>query len=162
MEGPSALTPVRIHQATGVARTTIYRHWPTPADIVDAIMGRAIARMELDELTGDLAGDLALAVGTLTFRFQNRPVAAFFRATLELDDGTGSPSKSEVYIAGLVEPVRDVIAGAVSAGQLSGDVDTLTSTLCGPLLLDHLLLNKPVVEAEVARRTEQFLKDHAR
>lgn len=160
--GPSALTPVRIHQETGVARTTIYRHWPTPAHIVDAVMGRAIARSELDELTGDLPHDLAVAVGTLTFRFEHRPVAAFYRATLELDDGVGLPTKSQVYIAGLIEPVRDVIAGAVAAGSLRGDIDELTSILCGPLLLDHLLLDKPVDGVDVSALVEQFLESYSR
>ncbi|MEM7321515.1 MAG: TetR/AcrR family transcriptional regulator [Actinomycetota bacterium] len=159
-EGPAALTPVRIHQETGVARTTIYRHWPSAEHIVDDIMIRAIARVELDELTGDLAEDLATAVGTLTFRFENRPVAAFYRATLALDDPAISPTKSQTYIGGLIEPVRDVITSGVAAGQLRGDVDQLTASLCGPLLLDHLLLGRPVDAQAVSDGIDRFLANH--
>lgn len=156
-EGPAGLTPVRIHQETGVARTTVYRHWPTPAHIVDAIMVKAIARHELDRLSGVTVDDLPVAVATLTDRFQHRPVAAFYRATLEVGDPDEHPTRSERYIAGLIAPVADVVADGVATGQLLGDPDGLTSTLCGPLLLDHLLLGRPVDLDAVDRRVQEFL-----
>ncbi len=156
-EGPAALTPVRIHQETGVARTTIYRHWPTSAEIVDAIMVTAIARHELDQLNGQLEHDLRIAVATLTDRFQHRPVAAFYRATLEVGDPGERPTRSERYIAGLIEPVADVVRAGVERGELTGDPEHLTSELCGPLLLDHLLLGRPVDLASVERRVTAFL-----
>ena len=156
-EGPAGLTPVRIHQETGVARTTVYRHWPTPSHIVDAIMTQATARHELELLTGDVEHDLPIAVATLTDRFQHRPVAAFFRATLELADPDERPTRSQRYISGLIAPVADVVTDAVARGQLDGDPEVLTSTLCGPLLLDHLLLGRPVDPEAVERRVADLL-----
>lgn len=161
-EGPAELTPVRIHRETGVARTTVYRHWPTPTQIVEEIMGRAVARDERDSLTGELAHDLRVAIGTLTFRFENRPVGAFYRATLEHGDPDETPSMSERYIAGLTDPVRDVIAASVERGEIVGDVEELTSALCGPLLLDHLLLARPVDHDAIEARIERILREHAR
>ncbi|MEL6985976.1 MAG: TetR/AcrR family transcriptional regulator [Actinomycetota bacterium] len=160
-EGPVGLTPVRIHQETGVARTTVYRHWPTSAHIVDAIMTRAIARHELDQLTGVTAHDLPVAVATLTDRFQHRPVAAFYRATLEVGDPDERPTRSERYIEGLIAPVADVVADGVASGQLRGDAASLTSSLCGPLLLDHLLLGRPVDLDAIGQRVDEFLARHS-
>lgn len=161
-EGPAELTPVRIHRETGVARTTVYRHWPTPREIVEEILGRAVARDELDSLTGDLEHDLRIAVGTLTFRFENRPVGAFYRATLAHGDTDETPSMSERYIAGLTDPVRDVVAAAVERGDLRGDAEEITGAICGPLLLDHLLLGRPVDHAAVDARVGRILREAAR
>ena len=161
-EGPHEVTPVRIHAETGIARTTIYRHWPTPEHLISDILERAVARHELDDLTGELDADLATAVGTMTFRFQNRPVRALFRGTLaagSTDDAHDAPM-SERYIEGFTAPVRDVITRAVENGELDGDPEELTSTLCGPILFDHLLLGRPVDEGACRRRTDEFLARH--
>lgn len=157
-EGPSSLTPMRLHRETGIARTTVYRHWPTSRHIVEDVMTFAIARHELDDLTGELDHDLPIAVATLTYRFEHRPVSAFYRAALSVDADDEDPPLSRRYIAGLVAPVRDVLATALGDGRLSGDVDELTSELCGPLLLDHLLLGRPVDQASVASSIERFLR----
>ena len=78
--------------------------------IVEDILTQATARHEIDELTGELAHDLPLAAATLTFRFEHRPVAALYRATLAVGDLDESPTLAERYVAGLIAPVRDVIA----------------------------------------------------
>ncbi|MEM7274302.1 MAG: TetR/AcrR family transcriptional regulator [Actinomycetota bacterium] len=183
-DGPAGLTPVKLHRETGVARTTIYRHWPNPAAIVGDILAGAVARWELDDLVGDVVEDLPIAVATLTFRFEHRPVADFYRATLhhggddpETGDGDVDdeviagpsdhhaplPAMSRRYIEGLLAPVADVVAAAIDRGQLAAEpsaVPALTSELCGPLLLDHLLLGKPVDHEAVAARVRAFLDRH--
>lgn len=159
-EGPAAVTPVRLHRETGVARTTVYRHWPTTDHILRDILTRAIARHELEDLTGELGHDLRRAIRTLTDRFEHRPVRVFYRATLETEPGAGDDQPTDQrYIEGLVAPVRDVLATACERGELAGDVDEMTSRLCGPLMLDHLLLDKPVDHATVDQRIDEFLAD---
>ncbi|MEM7094992.1 MAG: TetR/AcrR family transcriptional regulator [Actinomycetota bacterium] len=158
-EGPAAVTPVRLHRETGVARTTVYRHWPTPDHVLRDILTQAIARHELGDLTGDLDHDLRRAVRTLTDRFENRPVRTFFRATLETEpESPNARPVDQQYIEGLVAPVRDVLQGAIDRGEITGDAEALTSRLCGPLLLDHLLLDRAVDRASVERRTTDFLE----
>lgn len=161
-EGPQEVTPVRIHAETGIARTTIYRHWPTPEHVIGAILERAVARHELDELTGELDADLRTAVATITYRFENRPVLALFRGTLALapDADDDRPSMSQRYITGLSAPVRDVLAAAIENGELHGDADELTSELCGPVFFDQLLHGQPVDEHLVERRIVAFLATH--
>ncbi len=142
-EGPAALTPVRIHRETGVARTTVYRHWPTPASIVEAVLAVATARRELDDLTGELEPDLLIAVETITFRLANRPVRRFYDACRLHGDPDESPTMSERYMAGLIAPVTDVVAAAVDRGELrSDDVAALTAEICGPLILRSVLLGE--------------------
>ena len=162
-EGPGALTPLRIHQVSGVARTTVYRHWPTPASIVEAILARAIARDELDDLNGELEHDLHVAVGSLVFRLGNRPVRLFYDAIrLHVDPDRDEPL-SERYIRGLIAPVRDVVAAAIDRGDLSADadaVDGLVSQLCGPLVLDHVLLGRAPAATATEDAVARFLARH--
>lgn len=159
-EGPAALTPVRIHQESGVARTTVYRHWPTPVHIVEALMPRAIARDEIDQITGDLDHDLPIAVASLVFRLEHRPVHVLYDALRHHGDPTEEPTMSERYIAGLIAPVRDVLADAIERGDIDreteGELDDLTSAICGPLILDHLLLGRPVPAAATDDAVDRF------
>lgn len=157
-EGPASLTPVRIHQESGVARTTIYRNWPTPAHIVEAILSRAVARDEIDKLTGDFEHDLRVAVDSVVFRLGNRPVRLFYDALRLHGDQDESPSISERYIHGLTAPVRDVLTSAIDRGSLdaASDAEALTSQICGPLLFDHMLLGRPVEAGTTEQAIERF------
>ena len=163
-EGPGALTPLRIHQMSGVARTTVYRHWPTPAAIVEAILDRAIARDELEHLNGEFEHDLGVAVGSLVFRLGNRPVRLFYDAIrLHVDPDRDEPV-SEHYVRGLVAPVRDVLVAAIDRGNLpasASDVDALVSELCGPLLLDYVFLGRPLAATATEDAVAQFLARHS-
>ncbi len=154
-EGPEALTPTRLHQETGVARTTIYRHWPTPAALVEVILARATERVDLDRLTGDLAHDLEVALSTITDRFAHRPVRALYRAMRS--HGTDEEPLARRYLEGLVAPVRDVISAAVDAGDLVGDVDDLTAELCGPLFFRYLLMGDELAADAAASAVAAFL-----
>lgn len=160
-EGPAALTPVRIHKETGVARTTVYRHWPTPRHLLLGILRPATRRHEVDSLVGEVEADLHTAVATLTTRFETRPVRAFHDGLRVHDDGDESPRLSERYIQGLIAPARDVIATSIERGELQpGDIDQLVLELCGPLLAKFMLLGQPIEAAETKAAIANFLQRH--
>ena len=118
-EGITALTPTRLHAETGVARTTIYRHWPNPASVVaDIVAGTAQRRNEAAP-TGDISADLIVAVEALTFRLRHRPVAALLVALRagEAQLGPEAPSATD-YVNALLEPIREVIAHGIDRGAL--------------------------------------------
>lgn len=162
-EGPAALTPVRIHRETGVARTTVYRHWPTPASIVEAVLAVATARHELDDLTGEFEPDLLLAVETITFRLANRPVRAFFDACRLHGDPDESPTMSERYMAGLIAPVTGVVTAAADRGVLqSADVAALTAEICGPLILRSVMLGEDLAPDAGRQVVQAFLDKYQR
>ena len=160
-EGGAALTPTRLHQETGVSRATIYRNFPEPADLIEIMLARATELPPDDCWTGDLPADLHRAVETLRFRFEHRPARAFFAATLEY--GRTSPQvaeTSERFVAGILEPIRRVVAAAVDAGELSGDVDDLVSEVAGPLMLEHVIQGRSVSERRAREVVDSFLRHH--
>ncbi|WP_067568511.1 TetR-like C-terminal domain-containing protein [Nocardia acidivorans] len=139
-EGAAALTPQRLHGITGVARTTIYRHWPAPKDFLAALI--AVAPHPSPEPTGDAVADLHAQVDLLCDRLRDKPVGAFLRALV-----TASATDPECvalrqrYVLDLLEPFR---ASALAAGITDAAVVEETAmTIVAPLLVDALLLDRP-------------------
>ncbi|WP_067720869.1 TetR-like C-terminal domain-containing protein [Nocardia yamanashiensis] len=140
-EGATALTPQRLHAATGIARTTIYRHWPTPRDVLAALI--AVAPHEPIRTTGDVSADLHTEVDLLCDRLRDKPVAAFLRALVTAS--SADPECAELrrrYVSDLLEPFRTALrADGVSD---AARIEELAAAVVAPLLLDVLLLDRPV------------------
>ena len=162
-EGIAALTPSRLHQETGVARTTIYRHWPAPGDLVADLLAGATRRDDVGTYTGDLDHDLRVAVGTLTFRFANRPLRAMLGALVGIDrHSEHAASVGEEHVQGLLAPIREVLAAGLESGSLVTQVslDELVAELAGPLMLRHVFLGQDLPDAQVEGLIVRFLREH--
>ena len=154
-EGGTALTPLRLHQATGVSRSTIYRHWATPTEVLAALI--EVAPGEVREPSGDLAADLHAEVDLLCDRLRDRPVAAFLRALLAMADvDEDAVALRHRYVDDLVAPFRSMLAQA----DLSEDKrDDVLNWVVAPLLVDALLLDRPVGRERAHRAVDQSLAD---
>ena len=160
-DGLAAITPSRIFQMTGVARTTVYRHWPSPDDMVRDIVRHATARHDAGDYVGELAADLATALRTITFRFANRPVRALLAALIDADrrrDPADDPA-APAYVAGLVEPVAEVLRDAAARGDLPADLDAerAVSELVGSWFHRHVLLGEDIADTEVDTLVSRFV-----
>ncbi len=160
-EGAHALTPQRIFNETGVARTTIYRHWPTTADLITTMLHRATGDQDLAEVVGDLATDLGAAVDNLVFRFNHRPLRPLFGALVEHGRQGGDDDIAAEYVRGVVAPIRRAVQEGVDCGDLElDDLDAAVLDLTGPLLTKHVLLGQTVTEAEGRAAVERFLEEN--
>lgn len=150
-EGAVALTPARLHAFTGVSRTTIYRHWPMPRDFLAALI--AVAPHQPSQPSGDLAADLHAEVDLLCDRLRDKPVAAFLRALVTAS--AADPSCADLrhrYVSDLLEPFRVVLGALGMADEYY--VEEAATAVVAPLLVDVLLLDRPV-DRERAHRTVQ-------
>jgi AcrR family transcriptional regulator len=164
-EGITALTPTRLHAETGVARTTIYRHWPDASAVVADIVAGASRRRVPAEQTGELRVDLLAALETLTFRLRHRPVGPLLGALLagEARADAQGPTSAE-YVGALLAPIREVIAAGVDRGTLhvsgSDDADSLLRELVGPMLLDVVMLGGDPHRIDDRAVVDAFLERH--
>ncbi len=157
-EGGAALTPTRLHKETGIARATIYRNWPEPADLIEIMLGHATEPPPDDVFSGDVRADLMTALDILLSRFEHRPVRPFFAACMEYGRHSDRvASASESFIEGILGPFRTVIAAAVEHGTLTGPVDELVSELTGPLVLEHVVMGRDVSRSRGRRAVDRFL-----
>ena len=67
-EGAGAVTAVRIAEETGVARTTIYRHWPEATALLLDAIDRVVRPHILTSITDNLETDLMVALTNLQTR----------------------------------------------------------------------------------------------
>ena len=172
-EGITALTPTRLHAETGVARTTIYRHWPDAAAVVADIVAGASQRRVPVGSSGDVRVDLLAALETLTFRLRHRPVGPLLAALLasEARAGGDHPTSAD-YVGALVAPIREVIVAGLADGALASPsgptgeapsgraADALLHELVGPLLLDVLLLGGDPFAIDDDAVVDRFLDRH--
>ena len=153
-EGATALTPQRLHAATGVSRSTVYRHWPTPHAVLEALI--AVAPLAEPSPTGDLAADLHSAVDQLCNRLRDRPVAAFLQALVAATStDPGAAELRHRYVEDLLAPFHAALrAGGVSTRSERDDAIAL---VVSPLLVDALLLDRPTARTRAHRTVDDVV-----
>ena len=148
----------RVAAESGVAKTTLYRHWPTKAALCMDLYLEEAGRELRDPDTGDVAADLASIVNGVV-RLQTRTVAgpAFVGLIAEAQI---NPASREAFLAEFAhrrrEITRRVLERAIARGEVRADVDVdLVIDLLGGattfrLLQGHAPLNRKFADALVA------------
>jgi AcrR family transcriptional regulator len=163
--GPDAVTHLRVAEAAGVARATVYRHWPNRADILLDLLRRGV--------------NLDLAQPSADASIEDR-VAAVLRAFATALSGDSGQTLSAMI--GLAEwdkevfaalermtdygprMLRGLLANGVEHGELvaTTDVDLLADRLIGPLYLRRLLYHDDLTDDYIARLVPATLDPHLR
>ena len=124
-DGYARLAMERVAAESGVAKTTLYRRWPTKAALcMDLYL--AVAHRELrDPDTGDVARDLKTIAATVV-RLQTRTVAGPALIGL-IAEAHLNPASRRAFLAEFAERrravTRLVLARAIDRGELRGDTD---------------------------------------
>lgn len=142
-EGPTALTPQRLHQVTGVSRSTIYRHWPTSTEVLAALID--VAPPPRRPSSGDLDADLHAEVDRLCDRLRDKPVSAFLRALVSVEH------LRERYVDDIEAPFHDLLR---SAGVRRQQREDTVAAVVGPLLADAVLADSAPARARAHRAVD--------
>jgi len=157
-DGYTGLAMERVAAESGVAKTTLYRHWPTKAALCMDLYLEEAGRELRDPDTGDVAKDLEYLVNHVV-RLQTKPVAgpAFLGLIAEAQINPGS---RDAFLAEFAERrrqiTRQVLRRAIKRGQIRSDVDVdlLIDALGGAvtfrLMQGHAPLNARFARAPVA------------
>jgi AcrR family transcriptional regulator len=131
----------------GVNKTTVYRRWPTKADLVTAAAlansGRAIPVPDTGSLHADLralARSVATSIGTEPGRHITRNLVAAALAADETADAMADFWSERLALTGLI------VDRAIARGELDDSVDptTIIETLIGALYVRLLMTGEPV------------------
>ncbi|CAA9305990.1 MAG: hypothetical protein AVDCRST_MAG07-253 [uncultured Frankineae bacterium] len=161
--GTSALTVEAVVQRSGVARSTIYRHWPTRTEMVAAAFAELMPPIPAPVLTGDLSQQLEALLCPLAEQIATEEFAALVPSLLA---GAARDPELAPFHAGFVaaqrEPVRAVLRQAVQDNRIRPvDLDEGVSQLVGPLLFQRVILDQPVDPAFARRLVADFLAAHS-
>jgi AcrR family transcriptional regulator len=150
--GYEALNIEDVAQRAGVHKTTVYRRWPSKAELVaDALRERSATRVEVPD-TGTFAGDLRALARAVAANIGSEDGAAIARnllaATITSDavaDDTPRFWSERLALTGAI------VTRAIARGELPADVDAniVIETLIGPLYVRLLLTGEPLT-VEVA------------
>jgi AcrR family transcriptional regulator len=147
--GYRALTIEGVAARAGVAKTTVYRWWPTKGALVIEAVSLALPKPAQPE-TGDLRHDLLIAVRRAMHTIARTPTGAVIPALAA--DVMSDPQLAEQFRSQLIRPRRsavvDVIRRAAARGELPREVDTdlLLDVYAGVVFYRILISGEPVTE----------------
>ncbi|MBS1182009.1 MAG: transcriptional regulator [Proteobacteria bacterium] len=151
--GFSGASVDEIARRSGVAKTTIYRHWPTRIDLLREACS-AIGTPQAAPDTGRLESDLAVVMGELARALRTEKWTCVLPSIV--DAGERDPEMAEMYRRlqqGYSAPFEAVIGRAVGRGELPGDTDAavLVAALIGPLFFRRWFSREPLTDAFVGK-----------
>ena len=122
-QGLLAVTHAAISGATGISRSTLYRHWPKLEDLRNAAIARAATGPSNEPSSnGPLKADLTWILGHLMTALNETPwgrIAPQVIAVAATDEQTrGLLSK---WIADRSKDVRSVFDSAIARGEIGAD-----------------------------------------
>jgi AcrR family transcriptional regulator len=145
--GYGGLSVEAVAAAAGVAKTTIYRRYPTKRDLVIAALQVEVPLPEIST-TGDLRTSLRDAVHTVVHRMVDSGALRILGSLLV--EANREPELLAMFRERLLEPRRNLIADLLQAGiergELRPDLDPLvvTEMLAGATIAHHAILGQPL------------------
>lgn len=132
-EGRSRFSVAEVAERALVHRTTVYRWWPTPTDLLREALTRHGGRLVLTD-TGSWAGDVAAALESLAGFLADPVELALTAAFAAGDDPPGNAVQVE-YWRPVVEQLHRLVHRALDRGEIRTDVDpaTVALLLTGPV-----------------------------
>lgn len=145
-EGVSAYSVEAVAREAGAARTTVYRHWPQPHELLVECLGTMVPKFQAPD-TGELETDLRALFAVFLTAFEDEGLRQLF---LEIVSASvRDPAIDEIrrrIIKHERKPVRKIIEHAIARGEVSPeiDVDIAFHMIEGPLVSRRLLQNEPI------------------
>lgn len=151
-QGWDAVTHLSVAAASGVGRATLYRHWPSRADLLRDLIRRE-ADMSHSTPGGDLRRDLSRELEGLGRQLGDPALSATITGLFERS--LHDPTLAEVKVAVVQEAsrvLREILSRGIETDDLpaSLDVDQAVARLLGPLLYWRLATDRPVTRRVVA------------
>lgn len=124
-----------IARRSGVAKTTIYRHWPTREALVIDACSRISAEQETPD-TGSLEADLTAILTNIAQLLETANWSSVLPSII--DTAERDPEFAAIHSEiqrGHAAPLREVLDRAINRGDLPADADlsALVAALLGPL-----------------------------
>lgn len=162
-QGYATLTVERIAQRSGVGKQTIYRWWPTKADVLlEALALKADLYIPVPEL-GDYAAELRAFLEATFALGRSQEVVAVLRSLMaeaQIDENFGERFRNS-FLQGRREAFGQVLDRAKVRGDLPAGItpdlvtDLVFGTLWYRLLAAHRPLDEHLVDELVALLTRE-------
>ena len=157
--GLSAVSLDEVSRRSGVAKTTIYRHWANrSALLLEACMQHA-PRIEVPD-TGSLRGDLAAVAGMMAHRLQTGRWSSALPSVIDAAERDKAIAELQTLQHKAMMSVFDAVAArAKQRGELSAEFEPseLTAAIAGPLFYRRWFSRQKLDDVFVTRVVERAL-----
>ena len=135
-----------VARRSGVAKTTIYRHWPTREALVVDTCSRLSAEQQIPD-TGSLEGDLTAILTNIAHLLQTANWSAVLPSII--DSAERDPEFAELVSQiqrGHATPLREALQRATRKGELPARtaLSTTVAALLGPLFYRRWFSREPI------------------
>jgi AcrR family transcriptional regulator len=158
-EGPQAVTFGRVSRETGVSRTTLYRHWAGPSEMLADAWAR-VAPPNTVAHSADLRADLIELFTGVRDLVESAPMRRSLPALLAAahDDPVIARLHSE-FVSDRRQPIIERLEAARRAGDLAPDADPdlLVDLISGPLFYRQLLRHEDTSDERVVALVDAVL-----
>ena len=162
--GAAAVTVEAVTRLSGVARTTLYRNFPSTDSLIAAAFRRLLPTPEPPPADLSVRGQLVHLCAALTRLIHTVPMQQSMLGWLAM--GRGASDDDEVgelrrsVVESYAAPLHKVLSAAEADGTLTpGDRDLAVAQLAGPVVLARIIGLRPFTETDVERLVDDFLRD---
>jgi AcrR family transcriptional regulator len=151
-KGVGDLTIEEVALRSGVAKTTIYRHWPERASLIIDTVRASFEHVGTPD-TGTLRGDLEAFFGGMVRADLTGKVGQLMPCLI---DAAGRDTEIELLLDRIAverqQPVLAIVARAQARGELPTDLDprVIVGTIVGPIVFRKLVWRQPLDAAYVS------------
>jgi AcrR family transcriptional regulator len=144
--GVASLTIEEVAHRSGVAKTTIYRHWPERTALVLDTVRSCFEDVGTPD-TGSLRGDLEAFFGGMVMADLSGTVGKLMPA---LVDAAGRDPEIELLLDRISlerqRPILDIVERAQGRGELPAELDPRVAigTIVGPIVFRKLIWRQPL------------------
>ena len=147
-QGLAGVTVDAVARRSGVAKTTIYRHWPSREALLLDSCTQLGPHFEITD-AGSLSNDLRALARRVVDQLLSGPYAAILLSLM--DAAERNPDLAALLAAAqakLVETVRTILARARVRGELrhTPDPSDVAALIVGPLLYRRVFSHEPLSE----------------
>lgn len=138
-----------VSRRSGVAKTTIYRHWPTRTDLLRDACSNIGTPLEAPD-TGNFGKDVTTLMTNLTHLLRSARWTSVLPSVI--DAAERDPDIAKMYSRlqeGYSAPLQTVIERGIHRGELPKDTDVamLIAALTGPLFYRRWFSREPLTDS---------------
>lgn len=151
-----------IAKKSGVAKTTIYRHWSSLDDILlEAFKNMAGAPKRFD--TGSVVKDVTLSLQDLAHCFRKEDWSKAMPDMME--KAARDPkfkARKEQFMSERLKPLNEALQRGIKRSELSKktDIPFLTSQLLGPIFMDYMAYSEMMGDRKIKLLVERTLSSY--
>lgn len=153
-EGPDAVTHVRVAEAAGVGRATLYRHWPEQGDLLhDAVAAKSEDLPDPSDQR-PTRERLTVILEHLRRRLNDDDMAVQFATLIGRAIWDTTLHKALLQMSGRGRSIVDrVLRDAIDRGELpqATDVEVVREGLLGAMFVRRFLSDRPLSRAYLNR-----------